>query len=175
MSSRKIRAAALATAVAALSAFTGATAHRGAAATAPHARAALAAAHPFPAHVTYQTGVMPSASQSSRDAAVKKQYDSWKSHYLRAGCGGYLVYASGDAPNNGTVSEAQGYGMNIVPLMAGYDANAQAEFDGLWHVASTHRDAKGMMQWISTAGRARTPTRARRTPPPTATSTSGTA
>ena len=29
--------------------------------------------------------------------------------------------------------------MNIVPLMAGYDANAQAEFDGLWHVVSTHR------------------------------------
>ncbi len=110
-------------------------------------RPAASPAHPFPAHVTYKTGVMPSASQSARDTAVKKQYDSWKKAYLRSACGGYLVYASGDAPNKGTVSEAQGYGMNIVPLMAGYDANAQAEFDGLWHVASTHRDGQGMMEW----------------------------
>jgi endo-1,4-beta-D-glucanase Y len=109
--------------------------------------AAASPAHPFPAHVTYRTGVTPSVSQSARDTAVKKQYDSWKSHYLRAACGGYLVYATGDAPNQGTVSEAQGYGMNIVPLMAGYDANAKAEFDGLWHVVSTHRDGQGMMQW----------------------------
>ncbi|MDN3358003.1 glycosyl hydrolase family 8 [Actinomadura sp. DC4] len=119
-----------------------------AAVPAPHADAADTAARPFPAHVTYKTGVMPSASQATRDAAVKRQYDSWKSHYLRAACGGHLVYATGDAPNKGTVSEAQGYGMNIVPLMAGYDADAKAEFDGLWHVVSTHRDAKGMMQWI---------------------------
>lgn len=105
-------------------------------------------ARPFPTHVTYKTGVMPSAGQSSRDAAVKKQYDSWKSKYLRSACGGYLVYATGDAPNKGTVSEAQGYGMNIVPLMAGYDANAKAEFDGLWHVVQTHTDGQGMMQWV---------------------------
>ncbi|MFL6073251.1 MAG: hypothetical protein ACJ73S_07610, partial [Mycobacteriales bacterium] len=85
---------------------------------------AASPSHAFPTHVTYQTGVMPSASQSSRDAAVKKQYDSWKKAYLRSACGGYLVYATGDAPNKGTVSEAQGYGMNIVPLMAGYDTNA---------------------------------------------------
>jgi endo-1,4-beta-D-glucanase Y len=104
-------------------------------------------AHPFPAHVTYKTGVLPSASADSRDAAVKKQYDSWKKAYLRQACGGYLVYATDDAPNKGTVSEAQGYGMNIVPLMAGYDADAKAEFDGLWKVVQDHRDGQGMMQW----------------------------
>lgn len=103
--------------------------------------------HPFPTHVTYKTGVMPSASQADRDAAVRKQYDSWKKAYLRSACGGYLIYATGDAPNKGTVSEAQGYGMNIVPLMAGYDADAKAEFDGLWKVVQTHRDGQGMMQW----------------------------
>jgi endo-1,4-beta-D-glucanase Y len=141
---RKVRVTAVAAAVA-LSLVTAVTGHHADAAA--RVRAAATIAHPFPAHVTYRTGVMPSASQSSRDTAVKKQYDSWKSHYLRAACGGYLVYATGDAPNKGTVSEAQGYGMNIVPLMAGYDANAKAEFDGLWHVVSTHRDSHGMMQW----------------------------
>src|SRR3954471_24979978 len=113
---------------------------------APQANAATTA-HPFPAHVTYKTGVMPSASAATRDAAVKKQYDSWKKAYLRSACGGYLVYATGDAPGKGTVSEAQGYGMNIVPLMAGYDADAKAEFDGLWKVVQDHRDSQGMMMW----------------------------
>jgi hypothetical protein len=42
--------------------------------------------HPFPTHVTYKTGVMPSASQADRDSAVKKQYDSWKKAYLRSAC-----------------------------------------------------------------------------------------
>ncbi|WP_240521985.1 glycosyl hydrolase family 8 [Amycolatopsis vastitatis] len=107
--------------------------------------------HPFPAHVTYATGVLPSASQAARDTAVERQYDSWKATYLVAGCaaGQYYVSTKGDddAPNNGPVSESQGYGMNIVPLMAGYDVNAKAEFDGLWNLVSTHRDGQGMMQW----------------------------
>ena len=113
--------------------------------------AAATTAHPFPTHVTYKVGVMPSASQSSRDAAVKKQYDSWKATYLVKGCASNEYYVStkgdDDAPNNGTVSEAQGYGMNIVPLMAGYDANAQTEFNGLWQLVKDHEDSHGMMQW----------------------------
>jgi endo-1,4-beta-D-glucanase Y len=151
MPRKNLRVATAATALSCLSAMTVMTATHSPAATparsAEPPAAAPSPAHPFPAHVTYKTGVMPSASQSARDTAVKKQYDSWKSHYLRAACGGYLVYATGDAPNKGTVSEAQGYGMNIVPLMAGYDADAKAVFDGLWHVVSTHRDSKGMMEW----------------------------
>ncbi|MEV0402330.1 glycosyl hydrolase family 8 [Actinoallomurus sp. NPDC050550] len=150
MSHRRGRSTALATAVAVVSLpLVAVTGQAGAApaAMARQAGAAATPAHPFPTHVTYKTGVMPSASQSARDAAVTKQYGSWKSKYLRAACGGYLVYATGDAPNKGTVSEAQGYGMNIVPLMAGYDADAKTEFDGLWHVVSTHRDSQGMMEW----------------------------
>ncbi|MFD0331413.1 glycosyl hydrolase family 8 [Streptacidiphilus monticola] len=112
---------------------------------------AATAAHPFPAHVTYAQGVLPSASQASRDAAVQKQYDSWKSAYLVHGCASNEYYVStkgdGDAPNNGTVSEAQGYGMNIVPLMAGYDANAQTEFNGLWQLVKDHEDQYGLMEW----------------------------
>jgi endo-1,4-beta-D-glucanase Y len=133
-----LAAIAAATAVSAVSALT---------AVGPAASAAPSPAHPFPAHVQYKTGVMPSAGQSARDAAVERQYTSWKKSYLRSACGGYLVYATGDAPNKGTVSEAQGYGMNIVPLMAGYDSGAKAEFDGLWHVVQTHLDGQGMMEW----------------------------
>jgi len=106
---------------------------------------------PFPFHVQYQVGVLPSASATARDAAVRKQYDSWKATYLVHGCASNEYYVStkgdDDAPNNGTVSEAQGYGMNIVPLMAGYDANAKVEFDGLWQLVKNHRDGQGMMQW----------------------------
>jgi endo-1,4-beta-D-glucanase Y len=112
---------------------------------------AATAAHPFPSHTAYKVGVMPSASQSARDAAVEKQYDAWKAAYLVHGCASNEYYVStkgdGDAPNNGPVSEGQGYGMNIVPLMAGYDAAAQTEFDGLWQLVKDHRDADGLMQW----------------------------
>jgi endo-1,4-beta-D-glucanase Y len=123
----------------------------GAAVALASSASAATVSHPFPYHVTYRTGVLPSASPAARDAAVKKQYDSWKSTYLVAGCASGQYYVStkgdGDAPNNGTVSEAQGYGMNIVPLMAGYDANAKTEFDGLWNLVKTHEDGQGMMQW----------------------------
>jgi endo-1,4-beta-D-glucanase Y len=57
------------------------------------------------------------------------------------------VYASGDAPHDDTVSEAQGYGMNIVALMAGYDLDARAEFDGMWKFVQTHLDDQGMLLW----------------------------
>ncbi|WP_020664858.1 glycosyl hydrolase family 8 [Amycolatopsis benzoatilytica] len=109
---------------------------------------AAAPAHPFPAHVTYQTGVLPSASASERDAAVKKQYDSWKTKFLRKACGGTFVVAAEDTHNNGMVSEGQGYGMNIVPLMAGYDPDAKAIFDDMWKFVQAHTDGKGLLQWI---------------------------
>ena len=109
---------------------------------APSASYAAGPSHPFPT-----TSPTRSAScrrpQSARDAAVE-QYDSWKAKYLVHGCASNEYYVStkgdGDAPNNGPVSEGQGYGMNIVPLMAGYDANAQAEFDGLWQLVKDHGD-----------------------------------
>ncbi|WP_249161825.1 glycosyl hydrolase family 8 [Actinospica acidithermotolerans] len=120
------------------------------AATMP-ASAATPAAFPFPTHVTYKVGVTPSGSQSSKDAAVEKAYNSWKSTYLIHGCASNEYYIStkgdGDARNNGPVSEGQGYGMNIVPLMAGYDTNAQTEFNGLWQLVKDHEDQYGLMEW----------------------------
>jgi endo-1,4-beta-D-glucanase Y len=112
---------------------------------------AAALNRPFPQHVKYQAGVLPSASAATRDAAVTREYDSWKATYLVKACASGEMYIStkgdGDAPNNGPVSEGQGYGMNIVPLMAGYDASAKTEFDALWLFVKNHRDAHGMMQW----------------------------
>ncbi|MFF8430639.1 glycosyl hydrolase family 8 [Streptomyces sp. NPDC016566] len=106
---------------------------------------------PFPHHQKYAVGVMPSVSQADRDAAVKKHYDSWKATYLVQGChpGEYYVSTKegGNGSHGGPVSESQGYGMNIIPLMAGYDADAHAEFDGLWRLVRRHRDQYGMMQW----------------------------
>src|SRR5256886_17460114 len=97
---------------------------------------AAAESRPFPFHVTYQVGVLPSASPAARDAAVRKQYDSWKATYLMHGCASNEYYVStkgdNDAPNNGTVSEAQGYGMYIALLMAGYETDCQGGVDWLW-------------------------------------------
>ncbi|HET9170251.1 MAG TPA: glycosyl hydrolase family 8, partial [Actinospica sp.] len=119
--------------------------------TSTPAEAATPVGHPFPTHVTYKVGVMPSASQSSRDAAVEKAYNAWKSTYLIHGCASNEYYVStkgdGDATNNGPVSEGQGYGMNIIPLMAGYDADAQTEFNGLWQLVKDHEDQYGLMEW----------------------------
>jgi endo-1,4-beta-D-glucanase Y len=112
---------------------------------------AAAESRPFPYHVSYKVGVLPSATPAARDAAVEKQYDSWKATYLVHGCATNEYYVStkgdGDAKNDGPVSEGQGYGMNIVPLMAGYDANAKVVFDGLWQLVKDHEDGQGMMQW----------------------------
>ncbi|WP_194926367.1 glycosyl hydrolase family 8 [Catenulispora pinisilvae] len=137
-----------------LSLATGISTLAGCVALAATQSAAVHAAGPnyaFPQHQTYKVGVMPSASQATRDAAVEKQYDSWKSTYLVHGCASNEYYVStkgdGDATNNGPVSEGQGYGMNIVPLMAGYDAGAQTEFNGLWQLVKDHEDQYGLMQW----------------------------
>src|SRR5882724_2071517 len=84
---------------------------------AANSASAAAEARPFPFHVTYATGVLPSASAATRDAAVKTEYDSWKANYLVKGCASNEYYIStkgdGDSPNNGPVSEGHGYGMNI--------------------------------------------------------------
>jgi endo-1,4-beta-D-glucanase Y len=128
-----------------------ATAVFGLAAGSTTSASAATAQRPFPQHTTYKTGVMPSASQSARDSAVTRQYDSWKKNYLVKGCASNEYYVStkgdDDAPNDGPVSEGQGYGMNIVPLMAGYDAGAQTEFNGLWQLVKDHEDQDGLMQW----------------------------
>lgn len=94
---------------------------------------------PFPQHTEYSNHIKPSQySQDELDQQVKTFYDGWKDKYLKQGCEDdqyHVYFASG---NTVTVSEAMGYGMLIVPLMAGYDENARTYFDGLYRYFRAH-------------------------------------
>lgn len=104
-------------------------------------------AYPFPQHVVYATNsILPShRTQQQLDDDVRAFYDYWKSEYLiEAGTDAngitmIRVAFGKDEPNRSvTVSEGQGYGMLIVPIMAGYDPDAQTLFDGMWAFVRAH-------------------------------------
>ena len=103
-------------------------------------------AYPFPQHTTYTAGsIKPTvASQAGLDKVVKQFYNKWKTRYLVNGCEPeqYYVfynYEGGADPSNAIcVSEAQGYGMMITAIMAGYDLNAKLYFDGLYNYYKAH-------------------------------------
>ncbi len=111
----------------------------------PTATPGAAPQHPFPQHVEYSPGsIKPNhRSQSQLDDDVRAFYDYWKSRYLMdAGTNdqGEQMYrvSYGDTNPDRTVSEGQGYGMLLTAIMAGYDAQAQVYFDGLWRYARAH-------------------------------------
>lgn len=100
---------------------------------------------PFPQHVVYAPGtIRPNhIDQNVQDNDLRAYYDYWKAHYLidaGVAADGYRRYriSLGNTDPTHTVSEGQGYGMVIVALMAGYDANAKTYFDGLWRFAKDH-------------------------------------
>lgn len=104
-------------------------------------------ARPFPQHVVYApNSILPShRTQEQLDEDVRVFYDYWKSQYLiedETSADGFLMYrvafGKSDEARGTTVSEGQGYGMLIVPIMAGYDADAQIIFDGLWEFVRDH-------------------------------------
>ena len=113
-------------------------------------------ARPFPQHVALAAGTLlpDNHPQSELDADVRALYDAWKLRYLaQAGteADGHPRYRVrmdrvASAP---TVSEGQGFGMVIVPLMAGYDPDAQTIFDGLWEYSRDHRSPidPRLMDW----------------------------
>jgi len=115
-------------------------------------------AHPFPQHVAYAAGsIRPSQfTPAQMDADVQAFYDYWKKTYLLPagttsdGRPRYRVaFGKSGANAKATVSEGQGYGMVIVPLMAGHDPDARQLFDGLYEFAAaypSHRDPR-LMQW----------------------------
>ena len=74
------------------------------------------------------------------DAAIKGFYDSWKAKpalVASPGVSGGLAVTF-DRPGVLTVSEGMGYGMLISVLMAGYDPQAQNNFDSLFRTARAH-------------------------------------
>jgi endoglucanase len=103
---------------------------------------------PFPQHVHYSAGtILPNhRSQAQLDQDVRDAYTDWKASFLvQAGTEGdghprYRVRV-GPLAGDRTVSEGQGYGMLIVALMAGYEANAQTLFDGMWEYFNDHRSS----------------------------------
>ncbi len=101
--------------------------------------AAKAQHYPFPQHTSYHTHIKPNQfTQDQLDSQVKSYYDAWKAKYLINGCESNHYYVFFDSGNTNTVSEAMGYGMMIVPLMAGYDPDAKTIFDGLFRYFKAH-------------------------------------
>jgi hypothetical protein len=98
---------------------------------------------------SYPHGILPNNYTASQmDTRVKACYDAWKAARLTAAPAFYAdsgiyagqtisdgYYVSWSNTTYGTVSEGIGYGMLITVLMAGYEANAQTYFNGLYKVA----------------------------------------
>jgi endo-1,4-beta-D-glucanase Y len=88
---------------------------------------------PFGSHLfPYAPGTLkPTGAQSTLDQAVVTAYNRWKSSFIKQNCGnGWYEVISPDA-DHPYVAEGQGYGMVIVAIMAGADANAKTIFDGM--------------------------------------------
>ena len=87
-------------------------------------------------------------SQEQMDGYVSAYYDRWKSDWIRMDPGGkgYRVVMDG---NGRTTSESQGFGMVIVPHMAGHDTDAQVIFDGLFSYSRAHPSVgnPNLMDW----------------------------
>lgn len=110
---------------------------------------------PFPQHAAYLPGtIRPShRTQEQLDADLLEYYAAWKAHYLRevprSGQPSDYRIAFSEAADAVTVSEGQGYGMVILPLLAGADPEARVVFDGLYRYSRAHPstvDAR-LMDW----------------------------
>ena len=96
-----------------------------------------------PTHAApYRDGtILPSVGQPALDAALVDFYQDWKRVYLAHGCGegrAYVDVAGDDKPVYGgteahtiTVSEAHGYGLLALVMMARFDPQAHADFDAM--------------------------------------------
>ncbi len=54
---------------------------------------------------------------------------------------GWYIYSLPDNSEKKTISEAHGYGMIIMALMAGYDDSARVYFGGIYAMYNDHRSA----------------------------------
>ncbi len=97
------------------------------------AHLANGASYPFGARLDgYRFGIRPNhLTNAQMDDRIKAHYDEWKSRLVvdvPTVPGGKAVKFNDSYI---TVSEGMGYGMLLTVLMGGYDAQAQAIFDGL--------------------------------------------
>jgi endoglucanase len=108
---------------------------------------------PFPQHTTYTKGTIKPdlVSQTQMDDSVLSFYKLWKERYINddAGDGQFYVWVEGSVGGNQCVSEAQGYGMMIVVLMAGADSSAHTTYNGLFKYFKSHpsKRSPSLMAW----------------------------
>lgn len=109
--------------------------------------------YPFGSHLkAYVAGIKPqSATQAQMDASVIKRYETWKRLDLRNACGSSLVDVGNAYNTDLTYSESIGYGMVILPLMAGYDPQARVYFDSMYQFSRKYpaaaQGAPDLMDW----------------------------
>lgn len=117
-----------------------------------------APAKPFPQSLTFPGCIKPAGrDQAALNAEITSFYAYYRAKYFKASNGGtpgggyYL-----DRPDNyeggnyKTISEAHGYGMIIIALMAGWDAEARDLFDGFFNFFRHHpsRSNPHLMTWL---------------------------
>jgi endo-1,4-beta-D-glucanase Y len=89
--------------------------------------------------VPYSAGTLkPSASNAAMDEATARYFAKWKAAYLvNVGTQGWKAIRSPDA-DHPFVAEAQGFGLEILALMAGTDSTAQSDFDAVLKYVLDH-------------------------------------
>lgn len=112
----------------------------------------------FPANTSFNACIKPNhKSQKLLNEDVVEYYHYWRNKYVRKSNGhtpggGYYVYMKGTGGDGSeiTTSEAHGYGMIILALMAGAESNAKKYFDGMYNMYDMHRSTNNeyCMSWI---------------------------
>lgn len=105
---------------------------------------------PFPQHTKYKGDhIKPNKyTQGELDDHTRYFYNVWVKEYLKNDCKEDEYYIKYQTEKN-TVSEAHGYGMMIMALMAGYETKAKTYFDGLYKYFKSHPSInhKNLMDW----------------------------
>jgi endo-1,4-beta-D-glucanase Y len=110
--------------------------------------------HPFGRHTfTYAPGVIrPGVTQAALDSSTAIFYDTWKSVYVRQGCGGYYTLSGEKGADEGDeLSDGHGVGMMITAIMSGHDPYAREVFDGMYAFFRKFHSARSLdlMGWTA--------------------------
>jgi len=114
--------------------------------------------HPFPQNKKYfDNSIKPKNHiQAEMDKSTSAFYNIWKKAYVKHDCADkkqyYVLNDEENVKGKGTticVSEGQGYGMQIMVLMAGYDKDAKTIYDGMFKFVKMHPSGKSqhLMSW----------------------------
>jgi len=112
---------------------------------------------PFPRALKFAGCIKPAVLQATMNSTVAGYYTAWKKEYLKksngvTSGGGYYVDMKGTVSTESakSTSEAHGYGMIIMVLMAGLDDSAKIYFDGLYNMYDKHRSTldRDLMSWV---------------------------